>query len=403
MSLTLLIDLDDTLLGNKMDTFIPAYLGALGKHIANYADPGEMTQVMLAATGQMFANNRPDQTLKQVFDPAFYPPLGLTETQMREPIRQFYAQVFPTLQGVTQFRPEAIELIETAFARGYRVGIATNPLFPRTAIHQRLEWAGLSPQKYPFALIPSYETFHFAKPNPAYFAEFLGLIGWPDGPVLMIGNDPDHDVRGARLMGLPVFLICEGTDEAPAELPAPSGFGPLTDVIPWLDSVPEAHLRPDFSSTSALTAILRASPASLDGLTADLPEHVWPQRPQPNEWSLTEIACHLRDVEREINLPQLRLLISDDDPLIPGINTDAWVAERDYHSQDGPQALKDFTSARIETLALLHELTDADWQRSARHAVLDSIDIKELVSSIAHHDRLKVRRTFQVRRTFAPT
>ncbi|MFH1636406.1 MAG: DinB family protein [Chloroflexota bacterium] len=399
MNLTLLIDLDETLLGNKMDTFIPAYLGALGKHIASYADPGEMTQIMLAATGQMFANNRPDCTLKQVFDQAFYPPLGLNGTQMREPIGQFYAQIFPTLQGVTKFRPEAIELVETAFARGYRVGIATNPLFPRIAITQRLEWAGLSPKKYPFALIPSYETFHFAKPNPAYFTEFLASIGWPDGPILMIGNDPDHDVRAARLMGLPVFWIC-GRNTDPLEgFPAPSGFGSLPDVIPWLDSVPEVDLRPDFSSPAALTAILRGSPAALGGLTAGLTEHVWHQRPQSNEWNLTEIACHLRDVECEVNLPQLRKAIGESNPLIPGIDTDAWVAERGYHSQDGPQALKDFTTARIETLTLLDELTEAGWQRSVRHAIFGPIDIKELVSIIARHDRLRVRLCYEMRET----
>ena len=75
--------------------------------------------------------------------------------------------------------------------------IATNPLFPRTAIYQRLEWAGLPPDKYPFSLIPSYETFHFAKPNPTYFAEFLTISGWPDGPMIMVGNDLEHDILGS--------------------------------------------------------------------------------------------------------------------------------------------------------------------------------------------------------------
>jgi len=255
MTLTLLVDLDDTLLGNNMETFIPAYLNALGSYLAEIVPPEAMVHSMMGATQCMFTNNRPDRTLKNSFDPCFYPKLGLIETEVRGFFEQFYEGVFPTLEQKTQFRPQAVDFIDTAYSRGYQIGIATNPVFPLTAIIQRLEWAGLSPEKYPFLLIPSYETFHFTKPNPAYFAEFLTQIGWPDGPIIMVGNDPDHDVSGSQGIGIPVYWVSEGDSQFPVDQPVPNGSGYLKDFYSWLESHTMDAMSPDYTSKSAMTNI----------------------------------------------------------------------------------------------------------------------------------------------------
>jgi HAD superfamily hydrolase (TIGR01549 family) len=342
----------------------------------------------------MFRNNCPERTLKQVFDPHFYPPLGLVESKIRAYIDRFYVETFPTLRNTTQVRPSAKKLIETAFERGWQVAIATNPLFPRTAITQRLAWAGVPPEQYPFAIIPSYEDFHFAKPNPAYFAELLGRIGWPRGPVVMVGDDPDHDMRGASQIGIPTFWISAG-QPYPAGFPAPHASGNLDDVLPWLEAIPAEELQPDHNLPSAITATLRATPAVLASLCKELPVEAWLTSPQPDEWCLTEIFCHLRDVEREVNLPRLVRVIEEDEPFIPGIDSDAWASQRNYRAQDGQQALREFTAARIETLALLDPLEAAGWQRPANHAIFGPTSLNEIASIVAGHDRLHIRQVHQ--------
>jgi len=394
VTLTLLVDLDDTLLGNNMETFVPAYLGALGKHTADFTPPDVMVKTILAATQRMFENTCPSRTLKAAFDSHFYPPQGLVEAEVRDQINQFYAEKFPFLKKTTHYRPEAVEFIQAAFERGYQIGIATNPIFPLTAIVQRLDWAGLPPEKYPFSLIPSYETFHFAKPNPAYFAEFLGKIGWPDGPIVVVGNDLDHDVRGARQMGIPVFWISEGVENPPEGVPPPTKAGQLPDILPWLDVTPPDDLHPDFSLPSALMAILRGSPAALHGLLAEIPSPKWSQRPQADEWSLTEIAVHLRDVEREVNLPRLRIILEEVNPFISGADTDSWAEERSYIDQNGPEAFKEFLAARVETLTLLDQLEPSDWKRPFRHAIFGPTELKELLRISADHERLHGRQIF---------
>jgi FMN phosphatase YigB (HAD superfamily) len=396
VTLTLLLDLDDTLLGNDMGSFIPAYLNALGKHLSNKVPPERMVPVLLAATQRMLENDQPNRTLKQVFDANFYPVLGIDQPATEEQIETFYAEVFPNLRSLTQFRPQAVELVEAALARGYQIGIATNPLFPLTAITQRLAWAGLPAEKYPLCLIPSLETFHFAKPNPAYFAEFLGRIGWPSGPVVMIGNDPDHDIRGALGLELPAFWITEGESPIPPGFPTPNAQGGLNDVLPWLDSLDLEKLQPVFNKPDSLVKILLSTPAALSSLTGEMPIHAWSQRPEPGEWGLNEIACHLRDVEIEVNLPRIKLMIDESNPFIPGWDTDRWAEERHYQTQDGPRALSDFTAARLESLGYLDGLGVDGWERPARHAIFGPTDLKEMVSIIAGHDRLHITQAHEV-------
>ena len=390
MNLTLLLDLDDTLLSNDMDTFIPAYLQALSDHLAPHIQAKRLAPVMMTATGNMFKNTSPNRTLKEAFDPDFYPVLGISEQEVQQPIDEFYAEIFPTLKSVTRSRPEAVNLIKEASQRGWNIAIATNPLFPLAAILHRLDWAGISAREFDFSIVPSYETFHFAKPNPAYFAELLARFGWPQGAMIMVGNDADHDIRAAHAMGIPTYWVSNGSDY-PKDFPPPNGSGKLEDVIPWLDTVPEDQLHPDYAANTAILAIMTGIPAALKTLTSNLSEETWRYRPDENSWSLTEITCHLRDVECEINLPRIKKIIGSQSPFIPGIDSDAWAIERDYQSQNGFAALQTFIETRIETLAILQKISSDDWQRPAQHAIFGPTDLREITSIIAGHDRLHVR------------
>jgi hypothetical protein len=286
-----------------------------------------------------------------------------------------------------------VAFVEWAFERGHRVAVATNPYFPLKAIHHRLRWAGLPPERYSFALISSYETFHFTKETGAYFYEFLGQLGWPDDPVVMVGNDLDMDLLPALNVGLPVFWVREGRDEAHPEIPQ----GTFADLRAWLEAADSQRLCPSFEMPSACLAILRATPAALAALTADLPEARWHCRPAAGEWCLTEILCHLRDVDGEVHLARLRRVLAEDNPFLPGEVTDRWVEERGYAREDGRRALAAFIAVRKELLALLEGLEPAAWSRPARHAIFGPTTLLELVKFIAEHDRLHIQQIFKTR------
>ena len=396
MSLTLLLDLDDTLIDNSMDTFLPGYLQGLARRLSPYTDARRVAPELLDATAFMINNKRPDRTLEEVFDQAFYPALKIEKAGVAATLEQFYAKDFPELRKLISPRPEAVCLVEQALQRGYRVAIATAPLFPREAILERLRWAGLAAENYPFALVPDYSKFHFAKPNPAYFAEFLAQMGWPDGPIIMVGDDYTADIVGAQALGLPVFWIKNGqakSEDGAKSIPQ----GELEDLLPWIDQQPAKNLKPDFRQPPALCAILQSTPAALSTLSQELDTNSLRQRRSPNEWSPLEIICHLRDVESEVNLPRLQQATKEENPFIAGRDTDPWTESRNYRQQDIHQVLADFSATRIELVNRLENLSTEDWQRSVRHAIFGPTTVLELVQFMTDHDRLHIQQFIQAK------
>jgi FMN phosphatase YigB (HAD superfamily) len=390
----LLFDLDDTLLENHMESFLPAYLQGLAKRMSGVAKPEHLIQSLLEATQAMVLNQRPDLTLEEKFDAVFFPALGLHRHNVQRLIDSFYQEDFPALASLTASRPGARTLVQQGFERGYQVAIATNPLFPRTAILQRLAWAGLSVGEFAFILVPSYETFHFAKPNPAFYAELLAQIGWPEGPVIMAGDDLERDILPASRLGLPVFWVTNKPSSW-SGAGSPPTHGDLDDLLPWLDGQPEAALSPDYTQLEALKAILRSTPAALQTILKSLPHAILARRPVPSEWSTVEILCHLRDVEREVNLPRLHKLITTTNPFIAGQDTDQWANERKYIQQDCLEAQDAFMQARLELLCQVDSLTEEDWNRPFRHAIFGPSRLREMINIIAGHDRLHIRQVFE--------
>ena len=75
--LTLLLDLDDTLLGTNLSTFIPAYFQALTNHLDAYVPGDRLLPALIGGMSRMAENDDPRQTLEEVFDSYFYPKVGV--------------------------------------------------------------------------------------------------------------------------------------------------------------------------------------------------------------------------------------------------------------------------------------------------------------------------------------
>ena len=207
MNLTLLLDLDDTLLDTNMDTFISAYFQSLSSFLSPYIEPQKMLSFLIKGTEKMMADLDPRTTLQEVFAPEFFPNFDVDRDVLTRQIDKFYEEVFSTLGHVTNKNEQAVPFVEWAFEQGYRLAIATNPLFPLVAIHHRMRWAGLPPERYPFEIVSAYEEFHFSKPNAAYYAEVAARMGWPEGPIIVVGNDVKADLTPAQVLGFPTFWI----------------------------------------------------------------------------------------------------------------------------------------------------------------------------------------------------
>ena len=115
---------------------------------------------------------------------------------------------------------------------GYRVALATNPLFPAIATHSRVRWAGLQPED--FDHITTYENSSFCKPNPLYYREILDRLGLRAEECVMVGNDALEDVAAAKL-GLPVFLLTHSLIEREGVDVNKLPHGGFEELKIWLD------------------------------------------------------------------------------------------------------------------------------------------------------------------------
>lgn len=394
MTFTLLLDLDDTLLSNPLDKFLPAYIQALADHLSQYVSPQKMIPQLIHATDLMVAKDNNCETLETTFDEDFYFPLGLQKDRLVEVILDFYQHKYDALRSVTTPFPFARKLMDHAFSKGWRVVIATNPLFPRIAVMKRLEWAGIPATEYPYSMLTSYEIMHFAKPNPAYYAEILGQLGWAEGPAVMVGNNLADDLLPAAKLGLPGYLVTGG----------PSGemqqgkeitSGSLDQILPWLDKISEQPSPFEMTSLEGILAVLKTTPAVVQSLTGPCSRTDWRKHPIKGEWSLLEILCHFRDLDREVNLPRFELLENSTNPFIPGVDSDRWAAERNYNEQDDSTVYTDFCMSRSKLLEIVSRYSAADWQQSLRHSFFGPTTRVELAKFIAAHDRNHIHQIAQ--------
>jgi len=132
---------------------------------------------------------------------------------VKEAARRFIEEDFPTLSDRFGPVPGARETLLLARRLGFRLVLATNPVWPLSAVRRRLEWGGV--RDIPFDFIANSEVMTRSKPDPAYYFELLGRIGAKASECLMIGNDPRKDLP-ARELGIRTFLI--GQDLSFAEL-----------------------------------------------------------------------------------------------------------------------------------------------------------------------------------------
>jgi len=390
MSLTLLFDLDDTLLDTNIETFVPAYFQSLSEHLAPYVSASVMLPALIAGMRLMLDSENPSRTLQDVFEEDFYLKLGVAKENLVGIFEDFYDNIFPKIESKTSRREDAAPLIDWAFSRGYRIAVATDPFFPRKATHHRLRWAGLDPER--FEVISTFENFHFSKTHAAYYAEMLGQLGWHEEPVLMIGNDVERDLVPAHRLGLKTYFIDGDSASSPG---FEAGRGKLADLRPWLESTDLSTLEPSFKSPEAVLAIMQSTPAILQSISSTLTKELWEHEPSRDDWAMNELACHLRDTEREIHQLQLNLMLAREDAFIPRPDTSVWASERDYLQVDGALALQEFTSARMETLNLIKNSDNAVWSRKARHAIFGPTDFLEVCSFMADHDRMHVQQAWK--------
>lgn len=228
----ILFDLDGTLLDCDMDLFLVHYTKLLAESVADRIAPPLLVKQLMASTEAMVRNLDPRVTNREAFNADFFPKVGCDVKEMEPVFERFYRERFPLLRERAKRKPVARRVVEAAQRRGWDIVVATNPVFPRIAIEERLRWAGVA--ELPWKLITAYEDMHFCKPNPEYYQEILSLIGRRPEECLMVGNDTLEDLV-ARKLGIWTYLAEENIIDRGAEGFTPHLRGRLDDLLPLIE------------------------------------------------------------------------------------------------------------------------------------------------------------------------
>ena len=201
-----LFDLDGTLLPMDMDKFIKAYFGGLAKRLAPLGyDPEKLVAAIWKGTGAMVKNDG-SKLNEEAFWDTFAGIFGESVRADEPEFDAFYREDFDKVQAVCGYDPKARAAVDAIKAKGYRVALATNPIFPSIATEKRMRWAGFEPSDFEF--FTTYENSSFCKPNTNYYKMVVDRLGLSPEECLMVGNDATEDIAAEKL-GMKVFLLTD--------------------------------------------------------------------------------------------------------------------------------------------------------------------------------------------------
>lgn len=203
---TILFDLDGTLLPMDQEKFVNGYFKMLAAKLAPYGyEPQQLINAILAGIEAMIKNDG-SQLNEDAFWKRFVDIYGDKVLADKPVFEDFYKNEFQDARSFCGFNPKAAETVRSLKDKGYRVVLATNPLFPSIATESRIRWAGLEPSE--FDLYTTYENTPYCKPNLDYYRDILKRIDCRPEECLMVGNDVGEDMV-VEALGMQVFLLTD--------------------------------------------------------------------------------------------------------------------------------------------------------------------------------------------------
>jgi len=203
---TVLLDLDGTLLPMDRDSFMESYLKAFAGKCLQIGLPVDRAMRALESGITAMIGNDGSMTNERRFWQAFSEIMQIDMQDHMDRFLDFYRQEFTLIAHETVTDPTAAHMVRFLKDHGYRVVLATTPVFPREGTLERMRWAGLDPSW--FDMITTYEDFSFAKPSLGYYRQILERLGIEAAQCLMIGNDVEEDMV-VRELGMQVFLVTD--------------------------------------------------------------------------------------------------------------------------------------------------------------------------------------------------
>lgn len=119
-------------------------------------------------------------------------------------------------------------------------------------------------------------------------------------------------------------------------------------------------------------------------------------RPSPDEWSILEVCCHLRDAA-DFEGQRIRRLVEEDGPTLEPYDQEVLAQERNYEGDD-PRRVRIALRAFWGGLAYqLEGLSDEDWERGGTHPEIGPVTVRSRAEAEVEHARAHLKQIKAIR------
>lgn len=133
---------------------------------------------------------------------AVLPPLGIEPPRDDDGLDALFAEYLVAYRAAWTLFPDAVPVLDTLRAQGYRIGLLTNGT--REQQRGKLAATGLDTL---FDGVCISEELGVAKPDPRAFDALLQVLDVPADACVFVGDDAAKDVDGAHAAGVRAALV----------------------------------------------------------------------------------------------------------------------------------------------------------------------------------------------------
>lgn len=222
---TVFFDLDGTLLPIDFEGFLTEYMQSIAVFCQELMEPKLFHSALLKSLEVMMKNDG-NRTNEEAFMTSFLSLTGLKKEEVYPVLEEYYLNEFCKLSKYVQTSKLSFDIVSNILKQGWQIVLATNPLFPRLAVEERMRWAEVA--DFPWLHVTTYENSRGCKPKLIYYQEILDKLGLQPEECWMVGNDTEEDMVAADL-GIRTYLITDYLIDKGKRDIKPQGKGTLQD------------------------------------------------------------------------------------------------------------------------------------------------------------------------------
>ena len=200
-----LFDLDGTLLPMHESEFIKKYGELLGIKASKVGCDGQKLGKLIWESMHRMDLSDGTKSNDEIFDETFTDFYGEEKDKYKSILLDYYADDFKGTKDVCKDNPLARSIVNFVKENNLLCILATNPVYPRIATKNRMNFIGLD--EIDFNFYTHHENSRYTKSNPNYYQDLLDKFNLKPEEVLLFGNNTFEDGESSLKCNIKTYLI----------------------------------------------------------------------------------------------------------------------------------------------------------------------------------------------------